>query len=103
MLPPRRFKHFLNDKDGLSMKDYLMLISSIVFFLFITVGLILVLVEHEVDPMYIDLLDTLSPVIMTITGGVFGVTAVETFKRREKPEKETSENDYDYLMREDEY
>ena len=94
MLPPRRFKHFLNDKDGLSMKDYLMLVSSIVFFLFITIGLVLVLFEHTLDPVYLDLLDTVSPVIMTIVGGVFGVQAVETFRRKEEKEEPPKYDDF---------
>lgn len=77
-------KNFLNDKDGLSMKDYLMILSTTVFFAFVTIGLIMALLHREIDQMYLELLGTVSPVVMTIVGGVFGVTAVETFRRKDE-------------------
>lgn len=78
-LPPRKYKTFLTDKDGLSAKDYLLLISTTIFFLFVSIGLILILLQQEVGAMYLDLLDMVSPVVMTVVGGVMGVQAVETF------------------------
>jgi hypothetical protein len=85
-LPPRKYKTFLNDKDGLSAKDYLLLISTTIFFLFVSVGLIMILFQQEVDPMYLSLLDMVSPVVMMIVGSVFGINAVEAFtsNRRNK-------------------
>jgi hypothetical protein len=82
-------KFFWNDKDGLSSKDYLLLISSTVFFGFVFIGLVLVLLDKPIDNMYLQLLDMVSPVIMTICGGVFGVQAVEKFRSPSpKPEEE---------------
>lgn len=82
---------FLNDDDGLSAKDYLLLISTSLFFLFIMIGLILVLFGKAIDTMYLSLLDMVVPVVMTVVGGVMGVQAVETFTNRHKPEE--SEDD----------
>lgn len=61
-------KTFLNDKDGVSEKDYLLLASTTVFFLFVAIGLVLVLMGRPVDGMYVTLLDMVAPVLMTITG-----------------------------------
>lgn len=81
-LPPRKFRTFLNDKDGLSAKDYLLLISTTIFFLFVSVGLIMILFNQEIDKMYLSLLDMVSPVVMMIVGSVFGINAVEAFTNR---------------------
>ncbi|MCG5252638.1 hypothetical protein [Brevibacillus agri] len=87
-------KTFLNDKDGVSEKDYLLLASTTVFFLFVAIGLVLVLMGRPVDGMYVTLLDMVAPVLMTITGGVFGVRAVQEY--RKAPQKSEEEAvDYD--------
>lgn len=94
------FKNFLNDRDGLSDKDYLLIISTTVFFLFVVVGLVLVLVNHKIDEMYLSLLDMVSPVVMTIVGGVFGYKSVEKFsdsykeRKHKKEQTETSTEQY---------
>lgn len=92
---------FWNDKDGLSAKDYLLIISTFVFFLFITIGLVLVLFDKKIDEMYLSLLELVVPVVMTVVGGTMGVQAVESFVNRnkgtdtiEQPEKVTNENPY---------
>ena len=82
---------FLNDADGFSAKDYLLLVSTGVFFLFIVVGLVSVLFNKKIDKVYLDLLDMVVPVVMTVVGGVMGVQAVETFSDRYKPESEEDE------------
>ncbi len=87
-------KTFLNDKDGVSEKDYLLLVSTTVFFLFVAIGLVLVLMGRPVDAMYIALLDMVAPVLMTITGGVFGVRAVQEFRKKSDATEEEAE-DYD--------
>lgn len=74
-------KSFLNDKDGVSSKDFLLLVSTTVFFVFIVIGLILVLLGKKIDDDYISLLDMVAPVLMTVAGGVFGVQAVQEFKK----------------------
>ena len=75
-------KTFWNDRDGLSEKDYLLITATTVFFLFVVIGLTLVLLGKPIDQMYISLLDMVAPVLMTITGGVFGVRAVQEFRRQ---------------------
>jgi hypothetical protein len=84
--PPPGYQTFLTDKDGLSAKDYLLIISTSIFFLFISIGLVLVLFQKEINEMYLHLLDMVVPVVMTVVGGVMGVQAVETFSNRQKEE-----------------
>lgn len=87
-------KTFLNDKDGLSEKDYLLLAATTVFFVFVVIGLVLVLMGRPIDAMYITLLDMVAPVLMTITGGVYGVRAVQEFRKKNATTEEEAE-DYD--------
>ncbi|MBU8715378.1 hypothetical protein KM924_23025 [Brevibacillus parabrevis] len=87
-------KTFLNDKDGVSEKDYLLLASTTVFFLFVAIGLVLVLMGRTIDAMYVTLLDMVAPVLMTITGGVFGVRAVQEFRKVPETNEKEAE-DYD--------
>jgi hypothetical protein len=81
------FVHFLNDKDGVSEKDYLLLISTGVFFLFMSVGLIAILIGVPLGEDYIKLLDLAVPAVMTVVGGVMGTKAVETYVNRDKKEE----------------
>lgn len=87
-------KTFLNDKDGVSEKDYLLVVSTTVFFLFVAIGLVLVLIGRPIDGMYVTLLDMVAPVLMTITGGVFGVRAVQEYRKAPQKSEEEAE-DYD--------
>lgn len=84
-------KHFLNDKDGLSARDYLLIISTSIFFIFVVVGLILDLIGHEFGNMYLPLLDMIAPVVMTIVGSVAGVDITEKITNRKKDKKEDSD------------
>lgn len=84
----RKRKTFLNDADGISAKDYLLLVSTVTFFLFLTIGLVFVLVGKKVDPIYLDLLDMATPTLVTIVGGVMGVQAVESFNKKRKEDFE---------------
>lgn len=47
------------------------------------------------DEMYITYLEMVSPVVMTIVGGVFGVQAVETFRYNKPDQKEKGMGKYD--------
>ncbi len=94
-LPPRKYRTFLNDDDGLSAKDYLLIVSTSIFFLFISIGLILVLTDKEIDRMYLSLLEMVVPVVMTVVGGVMGVQAVESFANRKKTEDQKEEVIYE--------
>ncbi|ASJ55542.1 hypothetical protein BP422_19525 [Brevibacillus formosus] len=89
-------KTFLNDRDGVSEKDYLLLIASTVFFLFIAIGLILSLLGKPVSSGYLALLDMMAPVLMTVAGGVFGVRAVQEYRKPQRYSDQDMEGeDYD--------
>jgi uncharacterized membrane protein YraQ (UPF0718 family) len=85
-------KTFLNDSDGLNRRDFLLIISSLVFFGFVLVGLILILLNHQIDDKYIDLLGMVSPVVMTIVGGLFGVQAVHEFRNPSRSYKDEDDS-----------
>lgn len=78
----RRRKNFLNDYDGLSAKDYLLLISTGVFFTFIVIGLITLLFDRQIDEMYIELLEMITVPLSTIVVGVMGVNGVEIYTNK---------------------
>lgn len=94
-LPPRKkLKGFWNDIDGISARDYLLLISTGVFFLFVAIGLIVVLFQISLAKMYLSLLEMVSPVVMTIVAGVFSVQAVESFTKGKNKKKRKKEKIY---------
>lgn len=70
-----RRKSFITDGE-FSEKDYLLLASTSVFFLFITIGLIMILAGQHIDPTYLTLLETVSDVVMAIVISLFGVDGV---------------------------
>lgn len=80
--------HFLNDKDGVSAKDYLLLISTGVFFIALTVGFLFILCGRKLGEEYFSLLAVASPVVITVVGGVMGVQGVETYVNRKKDNDE---------------
>lgn len=86
-------KNFLNDGDGISQKDYLLVFSTSIFFVFILIGLIMSLLGKAISQTYLDLLYMVAPVLMTITGGVFGVSAVQEFKKERKQLDTQEQND----------
>ncbi|MFF2532759.1 hypothetical protein ACFVS2_28260 [Brevibacillus sp. NPDC058079] len=88
-------RNFLNDKDGVSEKDYLLVVSTTVFFLFVVLGLILTLLGKKIDPQYIALLDMAGPVLMTVAGGVFGVRAVQEYRKPRYNDYNQDGEDYD--------
>lgn len=90
-LPPRKYKTFLNDKDGLSSRDYLLLLSTSVFFIFIAIGLVLVLMDTQIDAMYLSLLDMVSPVVMTIVGSVAGIDITDKITKRKVAKQPTQD------------
>lgn len=81
------FVHFLNDKDGMSDKDYLLLISTGVFFIFLAVGLVGILFGIPIGDEYLKLLELAVPVVMSVVGGVVGGQAIETYVNRTKKEE----------------
>jgi hypothetical protein len=72
-------KNFLNDEDGLSAKDYLMLVFTTPYILGWVAVLITMLTGHTVSNQVIDLLASMNGIEMTIVGGWFGYQAVSAF------------------------
>jgi len=68
--------------NGINEKEYLLIISTTMFFAFVATGLIMLLLGKEIDEMYLSLLDMVSPVVMLIVGSVFAVTGVQAFTNR---------------------
>jgi len=88
---PRRVT-FWNDDDGMSAKDYLLLISTGVFFTALTVGFIFVLIGRTLGGEYFTLLDAAAPVVMAVVVSVTGIQGVETFVNRRKDNAETTQD-----------
>lgn len=88
---------FLNDEDGLSSKDYLLLLSTGVFFLFVSIGLIMVLFNQELSPMFLQLLEITTPTVITVVGGTMGVQAVESFNNRKNKQEQELEDEEDIV------
>ena len=85
--------HFLNDRDGFSSRDYLLLISTVVFFGFITIGLVMLLCNQRIDPMYIELLSMVDAPLMTIVAGIMSVNGIQIYTENKKEEKQSSNKD----------
>ncbi|MBH0331944.1 hypothetical protein ABH14_19655 [Brevibacillus brevis] len=58
-------------------------------------GLVLSLLGKPVSSGYLALLDMMAPVLMTVAGGVFGVRAVQEYRKPRSSEHDTEGEDYD--------
>ena len=87
---------FLTDEDGVSERDYLILITSIVFFGGIAIGLFTTLLGmfmgFELPDKYIQLVEAMDTVIITIVGGLFTVKATQTLVNRKPNNNSDNEN-----------
>lgn len=94
------FLTFLQDSDGVSERDYLLLITTSVFFGGIAFGLIFTIVGmffgFELPSVYIELIKTMDIVVTTIVGGIFAVKATQSFidnKNNKESEESNREDD----------
>jgi len=87
----KRFLSFMADADGVSAKDYLLLVSTGVFFLALIVGFISVLIGRPLGGEYFALLDAASPVVMAVVVSVTGMQGVEAFVNRKKDNAEPTQ------------
>lgn len=71
-------KTFLSDEDGLSAKDYLLLLFTTVYVVFLLTAFGKALIGHPLGELK-DLISGMDTIIMTIVGGEFGVMAVRTW------------------------
>lgn len=84
---------FITDKDGMTARDFLVFISIGVYFFFLSAGLTVYLFGRELDAMYLGILDSAMPVVITVVGGVMAVQGVESFKRPAKQIKTVEETE----------
>lgn len=80
----KKIRTFMNDADGFSTRDYLLVISTMVFFGFVSVGLIMVLIGKDMSTMYIDILNMVDAPLMTIIAGVMGVSGIQVIADSKK-------------------
>lgn len=88
-----RWTTFITDKDGMTARDFLVFISIGVYFFFLSAGLTVYLFGRELDAMYLGILDSAMPVVITVVGGVMAVQGVESFKRPAKQIKTVEETE----------
>ena len=80
MAPMKKAINFIRDEDGLSAKDYLMLVFTSVYILQQLTCFILALFNKLPDGVTA-IMDSLDAVVITIIGGVFSITAVQEFRK----------------------
>lgn len=68
---------FLNDEDGVSAKDFIMLGSFILFATSYICGLIFVIIGRDLSKDFFDLMSIGNPVVMTVVASVMGVAGIE--------------------------
>lgn len=74
------FKTFLNDSDGFSAKDYLMVTFGTIFVLMVVTAFIVSLVT-TLPAASIAVIQLLDGVMITIVGGVFGIQGIKEFRK----------------------
>lgn len=85
----RLIRTFLNDEDGFSAKDYLMLVFTVPYVLAWFITFIMAIKGVPVDAA-IQVLQSMDTTIMTIVGGWFGVTAVSEFVNRNREDEQST-------------
>lgn len=85
----KKIKTFLTDEDGLSAKDAMMLSFGGVYLAEQIVAFILSLL-HKLNDGSLAVIQSLDTIVLTIVCGVFGVHAVNAFRKKE------TEPDYEY-------
>jgi hypothetical protein len=73
-------KSFINDDDGFSAKDFLMVLFGTLFVLMIATAFIISLVA-TLNPATILVIQLLDGTMITIVGGVFSIQGIKEFKK----------------------
>lgn len=93
---------FLEDEDGVTERDWVILLTSTVFFGGIAIGMFVVILGmffgFTLPPQYIELIKTMDAPIGIILGGLFAVKGVQTWSEGRKPEKKKED---EYIMEDD--
>lgn len=71
---------FLNDEDGFSSKDFIM-VAFIGVYLLEQVAVFVYSLYGHVDSDTLKIVSSLDPIVMTVIGGIFSVHAVKEFKK----------------------
>jgi hypothetical protein len=71
-------KTFLSDDDGISQKDFLLVITVVVFFGLIVFGTVEWVRGKDISGL-LSLIESMSGVTITVVGGIMGVNAVQTY------------------------
>lgn len=72
---------FINDGDGLSAKDVLMILAIVLFTLSFVAGLVKIMIGSTLGHEFFDLMQVAQPIFITIIGGVMGVQCTEAITR----------------------
>ncbi|WP_426455472.1 hypothetical protein ACP26L_36260 (plasmid) [Paenibacillus sp. S-38] len=78
---PKWTKTFLNDDDGFSAKDFIMVAFCGVYLTFL-VGAFVLAVLGRMPAELLGLISSMTGVVMTIIGGVFAIQTVQSFTHR---------------------
>lgn len=90
-----KFRHFGNDEDGLSARDFLMLVVVGLFSVAFVIGLIMILIVGKISKDFFSLLEISQPIFITVVTGVMGVQAVDVISTA-ITSKKSSDKDPEY-------
>lgn len=80
----KKILHFLNDVDGISQKDFLLVVTSLLFFLPIIVGFGSLLIGHDLHDDFYELMGLIKPIMLAVVTGVFGIEGIEKFMKKDE-------------------
>lgn len=82
---------FVNDADGFSAKDFVLLIFTVFYLLLLLFVLFLTWTGEQVPGVIIQIVGSVENILMVIIGGLFTVQGVKEYRRREKNDAYESE------------
>ncbi|WP_060210490.1 hypothetical protein [Sporosarcina koreensis] len=82
----RPLKHFWS--DGISDREFIMMVSVATFFAFAALGMGYAIIGGEVSATYLDILQMTVPPLMTIIASVFTIEGVEKIADHRKSKRE---------------
>ena len=89
----KKFKSFLNDEDGFSAKDFLMVSFGTVFLLMVVTAFVISLVG-VLPSTTLSVIGSLDGVIITIVGGVFGLQGIKEFRSNSQSKLQSDDSSY---------
>lgn len=107
MARKKKMKVELDDKgnilsfveDGVDEREYLIIITSFVFFGGVALGLLITLIGmfigYDLPPQYLELIGVMSSPLMVILGGIFTVKTAQVITDKKKESKKEESDVYD--------